>query len=175
MVSVPSELLGDEFLPDREGNSTQPVPDGCHPKIAALLDYWRSRHQGTNLPGRQHIDPAAIPSLLPNLWLVDVVHDPLRFRMRLIGTRVVAYAGEDNTGCWIDEKWPGYDDRPFRQVVESRMPSWWRGPSQLRPEKTYVELERIRLPLAGIGTTVDMLLGLTVFYDQDGKEVVGSI
>jgi len=175
MLPVPCELLGDEYSPLNSGVTALPVPDECHPKIAAILGYWRARHQGSDLPGRQHFDPTDIPSLLPNIWLMDVSRNPIRFRMRLVGTRVVAYAGEDNTGCWIDEKWPSYNDLPFRQVVASRMPSWWRGPSQLRPEKTYVELERVRLPLARDGVTVDMLLGLTVFYDQNGKEVLGSM
>lgn len=151
-----------------------PVPDDCHPKIRTLFKYWRSVHPEDGLPGRQHIDPVDIPGLLPNLWLIDVVHNPLRFRMRLVGTRVVAYAGEDNTGRWIDERWPDYNDAPLRQVVELRKPNWWRGPSLFRPEKSYFELERVRLPLARDSETVDMILTLTMFYDQNGKEVLAS-
>lgn len=175
MVPVTCEFLADGYPAPHGGVTALPVPNDCHPKIAAIVDYWRSRHQGGELPGRQHIDPADIPSLLPNIWLMDVTRNPIRFRMRLVGTRIVAYAGEDNTGCWIDEKWPDYDDSPLRQVVDSRAPGWWRGPSQFRPEKTYVELERVRLPLARDGSTVDMILCLTIFYDQDSKEVLGGM
>ena len=175
MVPASCELLADDPAPINGAVTALPVPDDCHPKIAAILDYWRSRRPGAGLPGRQHIDPADIPDLLPNLWMIDVVRNPMRFRMRLVGTRVVAYAGEDNTGRWIDERWPDYDDTALRQVTESQEPSWWRGPSQLRPEKTYVELERIRLPMARDGSTVDMILCLTIFYDQDGREVLGSM
>lgn len=175
MVPITLDCAAGEYALACAGVTGLPVPDDCHPKIRTLFNYWRSVHPEDGLPGRQHIDPVDIPGLLPNLWLIDVVHNPLRFRMRLVGTRVVAYAGEDNTGRWIDERWPDYNDAPIRQVVELRKPSWWRGPSQLRPEKTYFELERVRLPLARDGETVDMILTLTMFYDQDGKEVLASL
>lgn len=154
-----------------------PLPDDCHPKIRAIFDYWRSIHpDGPSgaLPGRQHFDPVDIPNLLPNVWLIDVVPDIIRFRMRLVGTRVVAYAGEDSTGLWIDEKWPDFNDAIYRRLVETRQPSWWRGPSQFRPEKSYFELERVRLPLARDSETVDMILCLTIFYDQEGKEILAA-
>ena len=175
MAPVSIEMMAGEYALACCGATGLPVPDDCHPKIQAILDYWQSCRPGADLPGRQHLDPIDIPTLLPNIWLIDVAHDPMRFRMRLVGTRVVAYAGEDNTGRWIDEKWPDYNDTPYRQVVERREPSWWRGASQFRPERSYVELERVRLPLARDGETVDMILCLTIFYDQHGKEILGSI
>lgn len=167
--------MAGEYALACRGATGLPVPDDCHPKIQAILSYWQSRRPGNRLPGRQHLDPIDIPRLLPNIWLIDVTHNPMRFRMRLVGTRVVAYAGEDNTGAWIDEKWPDYNDAALRQVVAQRNPSWWRGPSQFRPEKNYVELERVRLPLAQDGETVDMILCLTIFYDQTGREVLAII
>lgn len=175
MAPVSFELMTDEYALAYGGALGLPVPDDCHPRIQAILDYWLSLHSGEGLPGRQHFDPVDIPTLLPNLWLIDVTHDPIRFRMRLVGTRIAAYAGEDNTGRWIDERWPDYNNAPLKHVMEQRAPSWWRGPSQFRPEKSYFELERVRLPLAQDGVTVDMILCLTVFYDQNGEEVVGGI
>lgn len=147
------------------------LPATCHPKVRQLADYWLAIHPGDALPGRQHFDPADIPGLLPNLWLVDIQHDPMRFRLRLLGTRVVDYAGEDNTGRWVDEKWPGFDATAFSEIVTSGKPSWYRGPSKLRPEKDYYELERVRFPLAQDGMRVDMILALTIFFNQHGKEI----
>ncbi len=147
------------------------LPESCHPKIRQLADYWLTIHPGDALPGRQHFNPTDIPSLLPNLWLVDIQNDPMRFRFRLLGTRVVDYAGEDNTGCWVDEKWPGFDARAFVEIATSDKPSWYRGPSKLRPEKDYYELERVRFPLAQDGTRVDMILALTIFFNQHSKEI----
>ena len=49
-------------------------------------------------------------------------------------------------------------------VVESKQPNWRRGKSLIRFEKDYAELERLYLPLADDGMTVDMILAITVFY-----------
>jgi hypothetical protein len=157
---------------NRRSPYSQTIPDDCHPKVRAIYDYWRSVHpKGGGLPGRQHIDPVDIPLLLPNIWLIDVYRNPYRFRFRLVGTLVVDYAGEDNTGKWFDERWPDFDASVFIDVVETGEPSWARGRSKMRPEKNYYELERVRFPLATDGKTVDMILSLTVFFDSEGNEI----
>jgi len=151
---------------------TSRVPDNCHPKVRAIVDYWLSIHPKKGLPGRQHFDPRCVPKLLSNIWLIDVVRDPLRFRFRLFGSRIVDYAGEDNTGKWVDERWPDFDAEVLKDIIKTKMPSWSRGPSVFRPEKDYYELERVRLPLAQDGETVDIILVLTLFFDRDGKEII---
>jgi hypothetical protein len=157
----------------RRSADSLPIPQDCHPKVRQIVEYWRKIHPDDGvLPGRQHLDPIDIPRLLANVWLIDVARDPLRFRFRLIGTAVVEYAGEDNTGNWFDEVMPEFDPRVFVDVVESREPSWSRSPSRMRPYKQYRELERVRLPLASDGKTVDMILCLTVFFDETGREIV---
>ena len=51
------------------------LPSTAHPKIVAPYDYWLKAAPTTGvLPGRQHIDPIDIPSLLENIWLVDVYY-----------------------------------------------------------------------------------------------------
>ncbi|MPY73113.1 MAG: PAS domain-containing protein [Alphaproteobacteria bacterium] len=151
---------------------SQLIPEDCHPKVRALFDYWRSVHpKDGGLPGRQHIDPIDIPHLLPNIWLIDVRRNPYRFRFRLVGTLIVNYAGEDNTGKWFDERLPDFDPGVFIDLVETGKPSWSRGRSKMRPEKNYYELERVRLPLATDAKIVDMILSLTVFFDSGGSEI----
>lgn len=157
----------------RRSPDSLPIPDTCHPKIRQIVAYWRKIHPADGvLPGRQHLDPIDIPALLPNVWLIDVSREPLRFRFRLIGTAVVEYAGEDNTGKWFDEAMPNFDPKVFVDLAETGEPSWARSPSRMRPYKEYRELERVRLPLARDGKTVDMILCLTVFYDKEGKEIM---
>jgi hypothetical protein len=160
---------------ERRSPNSQLIPADCHPKVRAIIDYWTSVHpKEGGLPGRQHIDPVDIPLLLPNIWLIDVRRDPYRFRFRLVGTQIVNYAGEDNTGKWFDERMPDFDPSVFIDVVETGKPSWSRGLSKMRPEKNYYELERVRLPLASDGKTVDMILSLTVFFDSEGNEILSS-
>lgn len=56
--------------------------------IEAGLAYWNSRRGGREMPTRADLDPADIKPLLPHVVLVDVLHDPLDFRFRLLGTEV---------------------------------------------------------------------------------------
>jgi hypothetical protein len=151
---------------------SQTIPEDCHPKVRAIFEYWQSVHpKGGGLPGRKNIDPVDIPQLLSNVWLIDVKRDPYRFRFRLVGTQVVDYVGKDNTGRWFDDLLPDFDPGVFIDVVETGKPSWSRGRSKMRPEKDYYELERVRLPLATDGKTVDMILSLTIFFDSEGNEI----
>lgn len=73
-------------------------------RVQRLHEYWRSKiaAQGS-VPLRRDIDPIELPDLLPCLMLLDVERDPLRFRYRLVGTRVVDFSYHDFTGTYLDE------------------------------------------------------------------------
>lgn len=149
------------------------VPPFCHWRVRLIHEYWSlKRRDGGDLPGYQDINLGEMPDLVPYVWLIDVAHRPMRFRFHTIGSVLVTWAGEDNTGKWFDEVWPTYDPAVFVEVVERRQPSWTRGPSAFRPERRDYEIERVRLPLARDGKTVDMILALSVFFDRDGREIV---
>lgn len=149
-----------------EARITQP-PATAKPEIVALYDYWRSKAPAEGiLPGRRHIDPLDIPKLLPHIWLVDVVDEPRRFRVRLLGTALVETGTPLRVGDFIiDRLLPEQRAASLAElesVVQSREPLWYRGPLKLR-HVTYVhEVERIFLPLAADGRHVDMLLCLSL-------------
>jgi len=142
--------------------------------VVALFDYWRSKapREGV-LPGRQHIDPIEIPRLLQYVWLLDVVDDPRRFRVRLVGTALVQTGTPARTGDFMADFMPP-DKRQasladLERVVQSREPWWFRGPVILRHNTFVQEVERIVLPLAADGRRVDMLLCLSVIQRaEDG-------
>src|SRR5688572_27444072 len=73
-------------------------------RVHRLHEYWRSKAgaQGS-VPRRRDIDPTELPDLLPNLMLLDVERNPLRFRYRLVGTRIVDFSYRDFTGTYLDE------------------------------------------------------------------------
>lgn len=151
------------------------VPGDCHEKIRQIVTYWLSIHPADGLPGRQHLDPLDIPQLLPNVRLQDVVGVPPRIRMRLMGTRVVEFFGKDHTGKWLDDVSEDFANsgtyRDFLDVVREKQPSWRQGRARLVYEKDFVTLERVHLPLARDGTTVDMVLTCMVFRNVDGSFV----
>ena len=151
----------------------QKLPDCVHPKVRKIFDYWVSIHPDSGLPGRQHFDPIDVPDLLPNIRLVDVVGDPPRFQVRLCGDRVRDHFGSCQQGQFFDEMYPPFANRPsyadFMAVIESGRPRVHQGFCELNPAKDFVPLERIVLPLASDGRTVDMLLVVSLFGETAGS------
>ena len=141
--------------------------DAWHPTITALYHYWLGLHPGTGLPGRQHVDPCAVAPLLPHMFMVDVIREPVRFRYRLVGTEYVRLIGKDLTGRYLDEVHPGFHGTVLRQYVEAAehgRPAYRKGPVlYANPERQYLGMERIIVPLARNGTEVDILLGAVVY------------
>jgi hypothetical protein len=100
-------------------------------KVKALQEWWESRRRvlpsgALDIPDRGDLDPTDLLSLLPNLLLADVEHDPFRIRYRLVGTRVAAVTAFEFTGRYLDDllgpdpdiDWVDY----YRMVYESRRP-----------------------------------------------------
>jgi len=152
-----------------------PPPPGANAKILAIYDYWRRIAPGPRLlPGRRHLSPTDIPKLLPNVWLVDVAGNPQRFQVRLVGSALQLAGFPLKPGDFVEGPIPPARRQAalsdFRFVTKSRQPLWFRGMPRVPHEKEVYELERIFLPLAADGATVDVLLCLTVFYRSTGEE-----
>jgi hypothetical protein len=128
-----------------------------------LFAYWASLRDGARLPGRQDVDPGGIKRLLPTVSLIDVVPDPLDFRMRLAGTGLYGVYGREITGRRLSDIYntaaADYWRVELGKVVSERRPAVgvhnlaWRGASHL-------SILWLRLPLASDGDAVDMILGL---------------
>ena len=149
-----------------------------HPSLQAVYRYWLGIHPEKGLPGRQHLDPLDLRRFLPQLWLVDVQHEPFRLKYRLVGTRIRELVGRELTGQWLDEAHPFVAEDPatldrFRRVATTGEPSRRRGkPTLFLTDKAdFTEFENVFLPLARDGETVDMILSYSVFYRLDGTEL----
>ena len=69
--------------------------------------------------------------LLSRLWMLDVFHDPLRFRYRQ-GTIITRSLQRELTGLWSDEAQPETTRNPtlcdrYRYIVETGKPTQRRG------------------------------------------------
>lgn len=153
--------------PSGEELATAPPPS-ADPRLRRLFLHWQAIHPGEGvLPGRQHIDPAAIPELLPFVWLADVYRDPLRFRYRLLGTEHAHVFGRDYTGSWLDEVHVNFAGSPaypqYVAVVEEGRPAYRRGHTLIMLPKEYRSIERLLLPLARDGRRVDMLIAISLY------------
>ena len=135
-----------------------------HPRFRRLADYLAAKASPGKLAGRQHIDPLEISELLPYLMLIDVVPqaggEP-RYRIRLVGTDVVAIQGQDGTGKYAEEILTAEEGadiiRDYGEIVRDRQPQYRRG-MVATPGRDHVAYERVAFPLAQDGEHVDMLI-----------------
>ncbi|MGF1611866.1 MAG: PAS domain-containing protein [Kiloniellales bacterium] len=125
--------------------------------------YWRSKLRPERLPGRRDIDPLDLRGLLPSLKLVDVelANGGRRFRYRLMGENHVSALGFNATGRYADEIWQISSDScgivaRYEAVCDRRQAHYWVR-SFIDRSKSWRYFERVVMPLASDGRTVDML------------------
>lgn len=139
--------------------------DGTDPRLSALLAYWDGRRGGRPMPARADLDPADIPRLLPNVFLVDVGREADDLRWRLAGTEVVRMFGAEVTGRTVGEGMDPVASRLLRArlafVVRSARPVYVTGTMGLASDR-HVPFQRLVLPLSADGRRVDMLFGMLV-------------
>jgi len=144
-----------------------------HPAVRHVYEHWLDLAPG-RLPGRQHIVPEKFASLLPRILLIEVHRDPLRFRYRLIGTEVAWSRGRDPTGQWLDvlhgRNFEPYSAR-YRYIAETGCATWRRGQSMWDRDPKHLIVENCLMPLAEDGSTVDMILGVSVVFNSAGQEL----
>jgi hypothetical protein len=143
-------------------------------RLRQFYEYWLGKGRNGRLPGRQDIDPVQIPELLPWMILVDPVpaDSRVRFRIRLVGTGIVARAGRDATGKWYEELFAPRDVERFTEIYAGIMASGQ--PHHFRSDydierlqgREHIRYERLLCPLATDGQTVDMLAGVVAFIDD---------
>lgn len=128
-----------------------------------LIGRWTAAREtsGTAIPPREFADPFELQEHLGYLQLVDVFHDPVRFRYRLIGTRITALAGRDSTGRWFQDLYsPEFVAEAFksyRWIIAEKRPlrvsATWQ-----HVDKGHIRYEALDLPLSADGDTVDLIL-----------------
>src|SRR5487761_1780687 len=150
--ATPAERGGGVQMADTVATLIAPGADlpPCDKRISELYRYWQSiRPAAGRLPGRQHFQPTDIPHLLQWIWLADVQRTPLRFKYRLVG--------EAHPRFRQSTAYPH-----FVAAAERAQVAFYRGPPVYVIDLRYKTIERLILPMAQDGATVDMLLGITV-------------
>jgi hypothetical protein len=140
----------------------------------ALHEWWRSNHHGDRPPARSDFDPVDWGAILANFWMLDVVHAPIRFRFRLVGTAVTRQIRVDPTGRWLDEAMPHLtDDTEFmdryRRCAEEKIAIWNMGKAVLRPDNPIKAIETLILPLSGPDDRTAIILALSLFHGEIGR------
>jgi hypothetical protein len=138
------------------------------PRLLRLFEYWVGRKGERRFPARSDIDPIDFKYMLGSILLIDVLPDPLRFRIRLHGSELVRRGGYDLTGKVLDVL-PPTDYRKHvieqcRSLVHSREPAVVHQDRVLDGrDRVY---EALWLPLSEDGTNVTMLICGLIYHDR---------
>jgi hypothetical protein len=132
-------------------------------EFEAIQGRWQGLCQNGRLPTRADFPPESLTPWMGHIQIVEQVRegDTNRYRVRLVGTRIVYYEGRDNTGLFLDDVIP-IDQRaeilaPYGRCAETRAPVY--GAFYSCSETAISsKLERLILPLAADGTTIDQFL-----------------
>jgi hypothetical protein len=142
-------------------------------RLRLLYDYWLALARAADgLPPLQAFDPLRLPKLLPNLWILEVVQDTHRFRMRLAGENINAIYRHNIGGRYFSDV---FQPSEVALMVE-RYTRALSEPAIVRAIGTvYVAAgrlsqgERLAMPMIGRSGLTDTMLGAT-FYDERAVE-----
>ena len=77
------------------------VDDLYSPEQKELYQYWLDKKGDRVMPSKVDFDPIDVPRILAFISMENVTHDPLRFEVRLTGSKTSSL--EDSKGQFIDE------------------------------------------------------------------------
>ena len=128
--------------------------------LSALDDYWQQKCGAHGLPSRADLDPAELRYALGNVSLIDVLRDPLRFRIRVAASNVEARFDRALTGTFIHDLpepesarlW----DKVYRAVLDSGQPRSFVG--EVFEDGAPRRYRAVIWPLASNHRDIDMLL-----------------
>ena|SRR5689334_10833774 len=136
-------------------------------RLRRLYDYWSTCRGQRRWPARRDIDPLEFRYVLGNVMLLDVLADPLRFRVRLHGDNMARRAGYDLTGKLLDEL-PITDYRTYvtercKALIDTGEPTVVRRDRVL--DNRTRRYEALWLPFSDDGRRITMLL-CALIYDE---------
>lgn len=128
--------------------------------LAELVQLWQSRRGSDGaLPARAAFTPEWLKPWLGNILLVEPLQGGADFVIRLYGTKVAEVFGCDMTGRRYSEFPPEHHNvlmTPLRLAMQGHRPVFSRHRYSLQT-RTW-QWERVAMPLATDGRTVDMLM-----------------
>lgn len=139
------------------------VSQPLRPEFEAIRGRWQELCRNGKLPARADFPPESLTPWMGHIQIVELVRagNTNRYRVRLVGTRIVYYEGRDNTGLFLDDVIP-MEQRaeilePYARCAETQAPvhSAFYSCSE---DAISSQLERLILPLAADGATIDQFL-----------------
>lgn len=149
-----------------------PIYEEIHPAFAWMRNYLERIAPTGKFPAASRINFNAFGELRPFVNLVDVdrTGPQLRFRYRLIGSRQTKFAGRDITGLYVEDAvlplFIQYINKNMLSCVLDRQ-AYYSAFAMPHPGRDFIRTERIYFPLAEDGETIDTLLIMNGYPDDD--------
>ncbi len=151
-----SEIPNNKIITDFEENDI-PWQEGRF-----LFNLWQQKSTNGNLPARSDFTPMELKSILTNIVLLDVEHNPVNISIRLMGSFITNIMKADTTG----ENLQNMAER-YSWIIDNKKPYYL---SKVVPEWApvdYRDYNILVLPLAEDGSTIDMAMALITPYTLD--------
>ena len=138
--------------------------------VRVLHAWWLAHRDESGIPDRRDLDPVALRTVLPNLFIAEAEHVPFRIRYRLVGTKAVQVIGFDITGRYLDELLSVASEVPwmdyYRIAYESHEPLLGSVVVPARSGGTF-NYEFGLFPLTQGGTRIEQFVAVEDYFDFD--------
>nr|WP_298684680.1 PAS domain-containing protein [uncultured Dongia sp.] len=149
-----------------------------HPSLKTLFWYWRSLSIGGAIPLRRHIDPIALRSILPHLYILDAGATPDDLRYRLAGSLIVQGFGFEPAGLTraeirqrhvTTERQADFNQtsQETHRIVSAGVVAYSHD-HMTSYTKDYLAYARLNLPISEDGRTLTGVFG-AIFMSNDGQ------
>lgn len=135
------------------------------PTLQRMLDMWNERRGTRAMPSRKDFDAAVLLKYNGQILLIDVEHNPRRYRFRLVGIGVVELLKRDLTGHYFEEVYTPAQletlTKSSEYCIKTKLPIRIRSRLDYA-DRSHVHVEILEMPLSSDGETVDMIMKCVV-------------
>lgn len=144
------------------------------PVMSQFLKIWETARDGRFAPSWKDLNFSSFPiEIIPYMYLIDVLQDPVRFRYRFIGTKVCELEGQDYTNRFVHDLQPSTlasaANCEFRKFARNPQPVFFMMVANIDAYRRYLYsvYGGMRLPLSDDGKTLNQIISLAQFGHEN--------
>lgn len=152
-----------------------PAPSNADPALHDLFRRWAERARTGRLPSAEELDFDGLIEACPGAALISLEPQPdgsRRYIYSRVGKGHGVALGRDIKGYSIDElvapQQVAYYENVYDRIVAERKPHYWMRMNSLVGSQLHT-FERLLVPVASDGKTVDGLVGIWVWLEESAQ------
>ena len=138
------------------------------------LKYWQQKCGDHSMPRWRDIDPSEIKSLLPNIVVIHVSHDPLDFMERITGDVILSHSSLNSMGkSWREYEGRGPESKIWKSmedVVTCKQASFQSIP-YVGPQKYFIGIETVICPVSEDENRVDRIIAFVDYIPRNDQQL----